>query len=207
MDTRTAQGRSRSRFALSDVRRAPVAARAWSPKGFALRGGRMPRKDTIRMGAVRRVVVVAMAFAALDAAAVIADRRAALLVGDSTLLHIAGFPARLPDAADMTVWCCSTPAARWGTRRSVGADARWMQRERILMVRTVAEQQLEMAAIGDSLTTGFFLSSLIGTMGRVLCPPSRSWFSDRSGAIRSLSARLDETGLDVTVSNYATRIS
>ena len=63
--------------------------------------------------------------------------------------------------------------------------------------------QFEIAAIGDSLTTGFFLSSLVGTIGRMLCPPRRSWFSDCSGEIRSLSARLYETGLDVAVSNHA----
>lgn len=52
---------------------------------------------------------------------------------------------------------------------------------------------LTIAAIGDSLTTGFWVSSGAGMIWRSRRHRQRSWFADKSGAIESLAMRLSAT--------------
>ncbi len=66
-----------------------------------------------------------------------------------------------------------------------------------------AAAPLTIAAVGDSLTTGFCVSSRPGMIWRARRHRQCSWFADRSGAIKSLAARLSATHR-VKVHQFAT---
>ena len=69
-------------------------------------------------------------------------------------------------------------------------------------MNTATPKPLAVAAIGDSLTTNFHLSSFIGTLTGVFATPDGNWFADTSERIPAVSARLGGSYC-VTARNHA----